>query len=158
MRPPSAIFQVKIKASTFNSETQKKQKSRFFVIFCICNFFKALSHGRVILSYLSVTASKTLPRSEESTGTGRDVAIFGTPKKPKNGLKRIFRPQRRHFLPPCAVRAAARLPAAQRRLTVLPICPWEGQGKSNLGRSGPPSFSCKNLFCQESLDQPTFTF
>ena len=71
----------------------------------------------------TTTASKSLPRSEESTGTGRDVAIFGTPKKPKNGLKRIFRPQRRHFLPPGGVRAAARLPAAQRRLTVWPICP-----------------------------------
>ena len=121
MRPPNAIFQVKINASTFNSEIQKKQKSRFFVIFAYATFSRRC-HGRVILSYLSVTASKTLPRSEESTGTGRDVAIFGTPKKPKNGLKRIFRPQRRHFLPPCAVRAAARLPAAQRRLTVCPLC------------------------------------
>ena len=120
--PPKHDFQVKFKAGTSNLETQKKQKSRFFVIFAYATFSRRC-HGRVILSYLSVTASQTLPRSEESTGTGRDVAIFGTPKKPKNGLKRIFRPQRRHFLPPCAVRAAARLPAAQRRLTVWPICP-----------------------------------
>ena len=40
---PKRDFQEKMKASTFNWETQKKAEKVDFRDFCICNFFKTLS-------------------------------------------------------------------------------------------------------------------
>ena len=62
----------------------------------------------MILSYLSVTASKTLLRSEESTGTGRDVAIFGTPQKAKKWAETHFSaPEAAFFAALCRARGSA---------------------------------------------------
>ena len=53
---------------------------------------------------------------------------------------------RGHFLPPGEVRAAARLPAAKRRLTVWPICPQKTLEPSNLCRGGPSCLSPQKPF------------
>ena len=129
-----------------SGRSQMPGKDDFSCFFC-ANFCCQDCH---IVALHAHKSSKLLPNhtNEARRALARaQILPIWTPKMPKNRFETQFwAPDRRHFFLPGEERAAARIPAASRRLTVWPICPQKDLKPSNLCRGGPSYLSPQKPF------------